>query len=82
MYLVRAEALARQSQFGPAAADIATLRTARGSSASTPGAYGSLAEAIQDIVDERRLELCFEGHRYLDIKRSRGVLNQGLLERF
>ena len=78
MYLVRAEALARQSQFGPAAADIATLRTARGSSASTPGAYGSLAEAIQDIVDERRLELCFEGHRYLDIKRSRGVLNQGI----
>lgn len=77
MYLVRAEAQARQSQFAQAAADIQTLRTARGSSTVTP-AYGSLNVAIQDIVNERRLELCYEGHRYLDIKRSRSLLNEGI----
>lgn len=78
MYLVRAEALARQSQFGPAAADIAALRTARSSSTATPGAYADLAAAIQDIKDERRLELCYEGHRYLDIKRFASILNVGI----
>ncbi len=78
MYLVRAEAYARQSQFGLAAADIATLRTARGSSAVTPAAYADLISAIQDIKDERRLELCFEGHRYVDIKRYAGILNVGI----
>jgi len=77
MYLVRAEALARQSQFGPAAADVAAIRTARSSSTATP-AYSSLAVAMQDIVNERRLELCFEGHRYLDLKRTKGILNEGI----
>jgi hypothetical protein len=77
MYLVRAEALARQSQFGPAAADVQAIRTARGSSAPTP-TYGNLTVAIQDIMNERRVELCYEGHRYLDIKRSRGILNEGI----
>lgn len=77
MYLVRAEALARQSQFGPAAADVAAIRTARGSSTATP-TYANLAAAMQDIVNERRLELCFEGHRYLDLKRARAILNEGI----
>lgn len=80
MYLVRAEANARKSSpdFGAAATDIMAIRTARGSSTATPAAYTSLAQAIQDISDERRLELCFEGHRYLDIKRYRGILNVGI----
>lgn len=79
MYLVRAEAYARQSQFGPAAADVQTLRTARGSSATTASAaYANLNAAIQDIKDERRLELCFEGHRYVDIKRYASILNVGI----
>lgn len=77
MYLVRAEARARQSQFVEAAADVAALRTARGSSTGT-AVYANLNAAIQDIVDERRLELCFEAHRYLDIKRARGILNEGI----
>lgn len=78
MYLVRAEAYARQSQFGQAATDVAALRTARNSSDTTPAAYANLAAAIQDIKDERRLELCYEGHRYLDIKRYAGILNVGI----
>lgn len=77
MYLIRAEAYARQSQFGPAAADITTLRTIRGSVIATP-AYANLAQAIADIKAERRVELAFEGHRYLDIKRYRNILNVGI----
>ena len=77
MYLVRAEAQARQSQWGPAATDVQTLRTARNNPTATP-TYTSLAQAMQDIVDERRLELCFEGHRYLDIKRTKDLLNAAI----
>ena len=77
MYLVRAEALARQSQFGPAAADIAALRTARNASTAT-APYANLTAAITDISAERRVELCFEAHRYLDIKRFRSILNEGI----
>ena len=46
MYLVRAEALARQSQFGPAAADIAILRAAEAVSIHTR-AYGSLLKLFR-----------------------------------
>lgn len=77
MYLVRAEALARQSNFAGAAADVVAIRTARGSSTPTP-TYGDLTAAIQDIVNERRVELCFEAHRYIDIKRARPLLNEGI----
>lgn len=79
MYLVRAEANARSTSpnFGAAAADVQAIRTIRGSSVATP-TYASVAQAIQDISDERRLELCFEGHRYVDIKRYLGILNQGI----
>jgi hypothetical protein len=77
MYLLRAEANARQSNFAAAAADIAALRTARGSSRATP-AYTDLVVALTDIKLEGRIELCFEGHRYLTIKRMRDVLNVGI----
>lgn len=78
MYLIRAEARAMQSQFGPAAADVAAIRAIRGSVTVTPAAYGSIVEAITDIKAERRLELAFEGHRYVDIKRYRNILNVGI----
>jgi hypothetical protein len=79
MYLIRAEAHARSTSpnFAAATADVQTLRTMRGSSDVTP-TYASVAEAVQDIFNERRLELCFEGHRYIDIKRYLGILNQGI----
>lgn len=77
MYLVRAEAQARQSQFGAAAIDVQAIRTARATATTTP-TYGSLAAALQDIQDERFVELCFEGHRYLTVKRYRNTLNAGI----
>lgn len=77
LYLIRAEAYARTSSFGNASTDIQSIRTARVSGVATP-VYANLTEAIQDISNERRVELAFEGHRYLDIKRYRSILNVGI----
>jgi len=80
IYLIRAEAHARKAapDFGAAAADISTLRTARFGSTQTVAAYTSVTDAITNIKAERRVELCFEGFRYLDTKRYRNILNVGV----
>lgn len=67
MYLIRAEASLKlpTPDYTTARSDIDALREARGLSASTAG-NGTLAAAVQK---ERRLELCFEGHRFFDLKR-------------
>jgi len=78
VYLMRAEAFARQSQFQEAANAVQAVRNARRGSSDDALAYSSLFNAIEDIKFERRLELCFEGHRYVDIKRYRNILNIGM----
>jgi len=67
MYLIRAEASLNLStpNFTTARNDIDALRAARGLGATTAN-NGTLAAAVQK---ERRLELCFEGHRFFDLKR-------------
>jgi len=62
MYLILAEALLKDN---PAAAKTAinTLRQAR-----EAGEYNH-AINLQDILNERYIELAFEGHRYFDFKR-------------
>jgi len=77
IYLLRAEAYAMQSQFGPAAADVQAIRTIR-NSPITGTTYGSVFDAIQDIKAERRIELALEGHRYVDIKRYKDILGVGI----
>lgn len=74
MLLIRAEANALLGNLAAARDDINELRTTRGSSVMTPPTYASLDEAIDDVLDERRVELAFEGHRLLDLKRyNRGI---------
>jgi len=77
-YLMRAEAFARLGQFQQAADDVQAIRNARRATSDSAQAYANLQEAIQDIAFERRLELCFEGHRYVDLKRYRNILNVGI----
>ena len=38
--------------------------------------YASAQSALTDILKERRIELAFEGHRYIDMKRLGVVANQ------
>jgi len=75
MVLISAEANARMGNLSAARDDINTLRMTRSSAVVTPDTYGSQEQALTDILAERRIELAFEGHRLLDLKRfGEGVL--------
>jgi len=79
IYLIRAEAYAKSSQFGLSAADVFAIQDARRASTPDPVAYSSLTEAIDVIIAERRIELAFEGHRYTDLKRVRSITGSGIV---
>ncbi len=80
MYFIRAEALTAAGDLPGAAAAILAVRTARTfrGPAPTLPVYYSATAAWADILYERRLELCFEGHRYIDLKRLGTLANVGL----
>ena len=68
MYLIRAEARAQQNDHGSAIDDLNTLQEARG---MTPVDVAEDTDAIIDeVFEERRRELAFEGHRWFDLKRT------------
>lgn len=63
------------------AARLKTLRDARRFAGTNAlPVYNNATEAWADIMLERRKELCFEGHRYVDIKRL-GVLANVSIDR-
>lgn len=85
MVLLKAEILASRSDFPGVAAQINKIRHER--FANTPSSTnghiavpGSVQEAWAAILNERRIELAFEGHRYIDIKRL-GVLAGASIDR-
>ncbi|MFD2566323.1 RagB/SusD family nutrient uptake outer membrane protein [Pseudotenacibaculum haliotis] len=69
MLFIRAEAAANASDLTGAAAYIKQLRDARFGAAQPAPVYASQQEAWAGILAERRLELAFEGHRWVDLKR-------------
>ena len=78
MYLINAEAKALSGDTEGAAEMIQSLRNARfGIESQLPNYNGILQTAIEDILRERRLELAFEGHRYLDVKRLGQIAGVG-----
>jgi hypothetical protein len=79
MYLIKAEAQARTNQLGAAAQTLKELRDARFPNPSDLETFGSEVEAVNAILAERRLELAFEGHRYLDIRRTRDLTGRGIV---
>lgn len=69
MYLIKAEAKASAGDFAGVAAALKVITDNR---FTTPPAALSLTTAQQAwkaILDERRKELAFEGHRFIDLKR-------------
>jgi tetratricopeptide (TPR) repeat protein len=64
--LMKAEALAMQGQYAPAAALVVTLRTNRNASVAGVPTDASI---IPYILTERRRELFYEGQRFFDLKR-------------
>lgn len=70
MVLLKAEILANRSDFPGVANAINLIREARfGDTSGNIAIPGNIQAAWAAILDERRLELAFEGHRYIDIKR-------------
>jgi hypothetical protein len=79
MLFILAEVKANNgSDLAGAASLINDIRTARGSLTPTPAAYGSEQEAFADILAERRIELAFEGHRWVDLKRLGVIANTSI----
>lgn len=67
MYLARAEANARLN-----AADatvLADINAVRARAGATPLAVSGQAALLDAVLNERRLELAFEGHRFFDLRR-------------
>ncbi|MDQ8142206.1 RagB/SusD family nutrient uptake outer membrane protein [Chryseobacterium sp. CFS15] len=72
MYLILAEcAIMINNDFATAATNIRAVRSARRyvATAAPLPVYTDRATALKDILKERRVELCFEGHRYIDLRR-------------
>lgn len=76
--LIKAEMEARNNMLVEAATSIQDLRTARVGTPQPLPVYTNLNDALVDILKERRKELCFEGQRFLDLKRLGGELNIGV----
>ncbi|MBZ9651912.1 RagB/SusD family nutrient uptake outer membrane protein [Psychroflexus montanilacus] len=79
MHLMKAEAEARLDRLTDAAQSLKTLRDARFEDPQDLEVFGNRTEALQSVLDERRIELAFEGHRFIDLKRFRFDINQGLV---
>ncbi|MFD2939398.1 RagB/SusD family nutrient uptake outer membrane protein [Flavobacterium notoginsengisoli] len=65
MYLIRAEAALETNRAAIAMADINTIRARANATLLT-----STANLKENILLERRKELCFEGHLFFDLKRN------------
>ncbi len=73
MYLNRAEAYAKKGQNEQAIADVNKIRTRAGLTGNelfTTGSLKGLATVLDVVLQERRLELAFEGHRAFDLYRN------------
>jgi starch-binding outer membrane protein, SusD/RagB family len=72
MYLIRAEAYAKQASPNLAAgtADLNTLRAARIAGYVNVPNFATATDLITAVVEERYKELCFEGSRFFDLKRN------------
>ncbi len=68
MYLIEAEAEARQGNDGPAAAALYEMAVARDPSYTLSPNNGQ--DLIDEIMVQRRIELWGEGHRFFDLKRQ------------
>ncbi|WP_303318689.1 RagB/SusD family nutrient uptake outer membrane protein [Flavivirga abyssicola] len=73
MYLIKAEAQAMLNDLDGAATTLKELRDARFSAPTSLDSYASQTEALIAVLDERRIELAFEGHRYIDLKRLSNI---------
>jgi len=78
MYLIKAEARAFASDYLGVASALQNIVNARYTSPVTVTVPTTPVEAWKAVLDERRKELCFEGFRFVDLKRLGSLANTGL----
>lgn len=79
MYFILAECAAMENNLTAAATNIKAVRDARNYIAPVAlPVYASSKDALIDILKERRIELSFEGFRYLDLKRLGATTGQAI----
>lgn len=80
MAFILAEVQARDGLFVEAANTLRLVTDARynGAGSSPSISFGNLNDALNRILIERRKEFCFEGHRYLDLKRIGKEIGVGI----
>lgn len=79
MYLNRAEAYAKAGQDQDALDDINVIRERAGLSGGdlyTPGNLQGTASVLDAVLQERRLELAYEGHRTVDVFRNKQSMDR------
>lgn len=75
MYFIKAEARAAAGDLTGAGSALKSVLDARFGSAQTAPVFANVTAAWAGILKERRLELAFEGHRFIDIKRLATLAN-------
>lgn len=80
-YLIKAEcqALSTTYTYADSYGTLNTLRSSRYNVAPAPISYNNDVDAANAILNERVFELGYEGHRYVDLKRLRNVVNYGIV---
>lgn len=83
MYFILAECYANEGNINGGSNSVASvikqIKDARSFSGAQPlPVYADAMGAWAGILNERRLELCFEGHRYIDMKRLGTLAGQTL----
>jgi hypothetical protein len=78
LVFIKAEAQARLSLFTDSNNTLNSLINARYSLLAPVSSYTNLQNAMIRILQERRIELAYEGHRYVDLRRLKGVTNIGI----
>ena len=69
VYLNKAEALAQLGRDDAARSTLLALREKRFAAGRMPAVTASGKELVKYVREERRRELCFEGHRWFDLRR-------------
>ena len=78
VYLNRAEAEAKLGQNNQAIDDVNVIRRRAGIPELSTGTLSSMGynDALSAVLDERRMELCFEGHRFFDTFRNKLAMDR------
>ena len=77
MYLIRAEAEAKTSNAAAALDDVDMIRKNRGLEASLYNKVVPSGKTLLDVVlDEKRIEMAFEGHRTYDVYRNKKTMDK------